>query len=540
DLALDLGDPNAALAHAEDGLADLHHHPDPDLSWKLQWRRAQALRALHRDREALAAFVQAVSDADDLRKGSLGYRLDTTFVGDKLELFGAAIELACDRHDGTSAARIIELVKARALAATMSIPPEQRAGRGTVETEFDELSMRIDALSFQQYADRATKETVLERRALLARRRDVVERLRIADPRWRAMSEPVAFDVGRTLERLADGDRAALTLHHRDNKIVAVLLKDGRARVASTRLPDRVIEAVDAYTANLRRSRPDEFAFDLSTEGGVGWRDLVPAVLAEDALSAGTLLVVPHGRLHLLPWAGLETGDGRAFQRTAVGLLPNLTALTVLDAETTTGAVALIGDPDYRDLSRYQALPEAGAEIGEIAALYRSRRKPVRGRDATEAAFWALTERDGAERCVLHVVCHADLDATDPLTSGLILTRSRVDAGEIALRRIPCPEVVLSACSTAWRPDRAENLELTGDDALGLVASFLEAGARFVLASLPPVLDNAARAFATGWHRHRLAGASPLQAVRGVQEELIRRADLPVWSWIGITGYGCR
>ncbi|WP_170047067.1 CHAT domain-containing protein [Couchioplanes caeruleus] len=99
---------------------------------------------------------------------------------------------------------------------------------------------------------------------------------------------------------------------------------------------------------------------------------------------------------------------------------------------------------------------------------------------------------------------------------------------------------MLSACSTGWRPSEAETLPLTGDDALGLVASFLEAGARFVLASIPPALDEAAFAFAVAWHRHRLGGASPLAAVRATQLELLKRADLPPWSWVGITGYGCR
>ena len=100
---------------------------------------------------------------------------------------------------------------------------------------------------------------------------------------------------------------------------------------------------------------------------------------------------------------------------------------------------------------------------------------------------------------------------------------------------------MLSACSTAWRPNRAEDLPLTGDDALGMVAAFLEAGARFVLAALPaPVPDRVAREFAVGWHRHRLGGASPLGAVQAVQRELLARPGRPAWAWIGFTGYGCR
>ena len=543
DLALADGAPKVALVHVDTGLADLDGYPDADLSWKLLLRRGRVLRDLGRASEALAAFDQAASHVDDLRKGSLGYRLDTTFLGDKLELFAEAIELACAQGDGQAAARFVELVKARALAATMSIPPPRRTGRGPDEIAFDDLSTRLDALAFQSYAGAATVQSVQERRALLVRRRDVIERLRIADPRWRAMSQPPPFDLDALLGRLADGDRAALTLHRRDDVVVAVLLHEGRTRVARRVLAPSTVEALRVRTANLRLRKPDDFLFDPAEEPGVGWPDLVPPELADAALATRTLLVVPHGELHLVPWAGLEVSQGeRVFERTTVGLLPNLTALTVLDIDAEPSRVALIGDPDRSGLRGVPELPEAGVEIDEIAALYPGRllSKPLRRRAATERAFWGLADRAGADAAVLHVVCHGDVDATEPLASGLVFTDSRVEAAEVAMRRLPFRDVVLSACSTGWRPDRAEELPLTGDDALGVVAAFLEAGARFVLASVPQVLDQAGRAFATAWHRHRLTGVSPLEAVRATQLELLERSDLPVRSWVGIAGYGCR
>src|SRR5439155_1921909 len=141
----------------------------------------------------------------------------------------------------------------------------------------------------------------------------------------------------------------------------------------------------------------------------------------------------------------------------------------------------------YTHLTSYHDLPQAGPELADIAAVYGPRLlAPPRTRtDATEAAFWELTGRDDAGQAVLHVACHGVLDADEPLSSGLLLTGSKVDAGELVTRRITTPEVVLSACSTGWRPQTTHGLELAGDDVLGLTASFLEAGARFVLVSVP-------------------------------------------------------
>jgi CHAT domain-containing protein len=101
-------------------------------------------------------------------------------------------------------------------------------------------------------------------------------------------------------------------------------------------------------------------------------------------------------------------------------------------------------------------------------------------------------------------------------------------------------EVVLSACSTAWRPQSTRDLNLSGDDALGLPASFLEAGARFLLASIPPVRAKAAHAFTVAWHRHRRAGQSPLQAYRTVQLDSLAAQPDMVYAWAGMTAYGCR
>jgi CHAT domain-containing protein len=180
-----------------------------------------------------------------------------------------------------------------------------------------------------------------------------------------------------------------------------------------------------------------------------------------------------------------------------------------------------------------------------VAALYGERvvRKPVTGRGATEAAFWALAEA-AWPNALLHYSGHGSLEASEPLASGLVLTGSTVDAAEVLEHRLPYDEVVLSACSTAWRPqttrDRNRELKLAGDDALGLPASFLEAGARFLLASIPPVRDKPAHAFTVAWHRYRRAGRSPLQAYRTVQLDAFAAQPDTVYAWAGMTAYGCR
>ena len=289
DLDRQRGAAGDAIGQADRGLAILAEHPNSDLSWRLHLRRARALAAAGRTAEALDAFLSGASVADDLRKGSLGYRLDTTFLADKLPIFTEGTLVAAERRDGVAAARLIEFVKARALTATLSIPPSARGPRGADEAAFDAVSERLDALEYLEYAGTATVDTARERATLLVRRRELAERIRIADPRWRGLSAPIEFDVDAVLARLADGDRAALTLYLLGSEIVGVLLHDGRARVARMPLTEDTRDALRRYTENLQAWQPDEFLFDLSAETGVGFEALVPAELRAAALAATTL-----------------------------------------------------------------------------------------------------------------------------------------------------------------------------------------------------------------------------------------------------------
>jgi CHAT domain-containing protein/tetratricopeptide (TPR) repeat protein len=539
------GEPHEALAAADDGLRDQATYPDLELAWKLRWRRARALTALGRRAGAIRAFRAGMSDADRLRMAPLGYRLDTTFVRDKLPMAHDAVDTAIAAADAPAAAWFVEIVKSRALSATISLPRDPAASRTPLEAQFDILSQHIDALAFAQYSGTADAAGLEERLRLIAQRDTLLEQIRIHDPRWRTMTEPPPIDLDEIRARLGP-TRAALVLQHRTDgeagQIVAALINAAGVVAAEHDLEPETTAAITKFAENLRRARPNEDLFDLSTEEGIGVEHLVPTEVVDGLGAAETLVVVPHGVLHLLPWACLTVGPQRLFERCAVGILPNLASLPLLDDDPATGSsVALIGAADYSGLTKYGVLTESPLEIADVAALYAGHvvGEPATGRRATEVAFWALAEAARPE-AVLHYSGHGSLEASEPLASGLVLTESTVDAAELLQHRLPYVEVVLSACSTAWRPQSTRDLNLSGDDALGLPASFLEAGARFLLASIPPVRAKAAHAFTVAWHRHRRASQSPLQAYRTVQLDSLAAQPDTVYAWAGMTAYGCR
>jgi CHAT domain-containing protein len=254
--------------------------------------------------------------------------------------------------------------------------------------------------------------------------------------------------------------------------------------------------------------------------------------------------VIPHGALHLLPWAALPWRGQRLFERLPVSVLPNLACLTALQGGfTNPPQAAILGAPDYARVG-LTSLDGAREELRTVAEIYTDSAgligKPLTGAAATEPAFWELTRAPQARGAILHLACHARFENEEPQHSALQLADGQVDVAEISAARLNFEEVILSGCNTGQRALKVQGVELTGDDILGLPGAFLEAGVRSVLVSIPPASDSAAIRFMALYHEERSAGRTPLCALRTVQVSMLAEGLHPIDTWIGFTLYGAQ
>jgi CHAT domain-containing protein len=513
---------------------------DPDLAWRLDWKRGTALEALGRVDEALASYQDAVSTVDRLRPAPLGYRLDNALVADKLPLFRAGIALAARLDRAEVCCVLIELAKARMLTRLLATRRQPPPATDPNEREFVAINDRLDALEYAGYRSfRHDPQQAGQRSTLLKKRLELLERIRIHDPRWRTLRQPPPFDPARIQRILADRSATALTLFLDGQEVYAVLLDGSATAVAKHTLTPAVYQALKRYNRNLTDPDPQDELFDPAQALGLRATDLIPADLLARAAAAATLLVIPHGALHCLPWPALTVKGDRLFERCAVGMLPNLQLIQTLARPLTAEPVAaLFGVPATAREKRLGPLAYAQEELRELAALYQGRLvagTPITGVDATPAALTSLAARPDGAGGILHIACHATAVPDEPLASGLLLETGKLDAAEISDLRISFDEVVLSACSTGWRPERVGDLALVGDEMLGLPAAFLEAGAASVLVSIPPPRDEAAYAFSVRYHTARAAGLTPLAALRDTQ---LAMRDDPGPTWVGFVVYG--
>lgn len=538
-----LGDSDAALQLVGESIQDLERrHFDPDALWRSQHLQARIWSDRGDRASALKAFRDAVGTIGELRRAPLGYRLDSTYLADKKELFSRAIAEAALAGQAGDCCRFMESIKSRTLTAVLSIPRSGAETSADLGGQFDALTRQLDALEYQAYRCGWTAERRSAHHALLGTRTALLERIRIGDPRWRSLSQSPPLDLDRVLKVLAERSQAALTLYYDPPDLTGVLLADRDIIGARLKLQGDLPAKLADYAKNLQKPQPDLFKHDLSVEFSIRAEDLIPPPLLARAVTARSLVVVPHGLLHLVPWAALVHEGRRLFQRLPVGILPNVASVAADASFSTPRSVALLGVAEYPGLEALKDLPSARGEMEDIAGLYRDAGVAVRGpsldADATERAFRTLAESVSGPGNLLHLSCHGTIVPNEPMSSGLLLFDAKLDAAELARDPLPFDEAVLSACSTGWRPMQVDDIVLTADEILGIPAGFLEAGVRAVLVSIPKAEGKAARALTTHYHRRRAAGDSPLFALQAAQRSLLESGTAP-GAWVGFALYGC-
>ncbi len=515
-----------AVRAAQDALQGYN---DPEAEAKAFEALGDSQAALGQEAAALDAYEQAASGFDWLRRAPLGYRLDSLALLPRLPLYRRAIALAARLGDGPAAARFIESIKSRQLAATLAVP-----GGGGADSE---LTRRLDLLNQQLAGVGYSGGGELPLAQLVAERQALLERIRIEEPRWRTLTEAPPIDVAAWCSRLAAVGQAALTLHLDGSRLTAVLLQGTGCHVASRELAPEL----SATLSRLRQPAPTaagEVAALDEAAAGIELADVLPDGLLTVALAAGNLLVAPHGPLHLLPWPLLKVDGAPAFQRLAIGVAPNLAGLSHAAPAAAPRGVLAVGVS-----SQHHADIDAEAECRAIARRYADAGlvadATLVGAKATRAALLARLHGPVQPGVLLHLACHGEFDLDDPMSSHLALADGRVDAASIVRGRLAYDEVLLSACSTGRRGLAQGGVELSGDEIIGLAGAFLEAGARSVLVSLCPTADQAALELMQQVHAERIAGHAPRQALQRAQQQMAADGIFPPGQWGGFVVFGC-
>jgi len=242
---------------------------------------------------------------------------------------------------------------------------------------------------------------------------------------------------------------------------------------------------------------------------------------ALDGRSPRSLAIAPAGPLARVPWAALPLPDGRALCECAeVVVVPGLRlGLSWRSARAPSGAPLVVA-ADAGELAAVE--PETAA----LLAAY-PRATVLAGAEATADRFLALAP----EAAWIHFAGHGGWRAGAPHESGLRLHDRWLLAGELADLSLAANWVTLSACHTA----RA--LVRPGAEWFGLSRSFLQSGARAVVAAQWDVEDGPTATLMADLYP-RLAGGAPLaRALAAAQSAQRQRGSNPL-DWAGFVAFG--
>jgi CHAT domain-containing protein len=140
-------------------------------------------------------------------------------------------------------------------------------------------------------------------------------------------------------------------------------------------------------------------------------------------------------------------------------------------------------------------LEDADREVAGVLGVHPAARG-LAGEDATASAV--LDALDGA--ALAHVAAHGSFRSDNPQLSALRLADGPLTVYDLETLRTPPAALVLTAC------DVGLSRVHSGEEVQGFAAALLTLGARAVAASVAPVADDLAAAFAVDLHRELHVG----------------------------------
>jgi CHAT domain-containing protein len=251
----------------------------------------------------------------------------------------------------------------------------------------------------------------------------------------------------------------------------------------------------------------------------LGERLLAPLAARLRAMGVGSVTLVPGGQLSLLPFhAAGYTVDGQELvflDEFQVTYAPS--ALAAAYARQKVAGFNLVSAPALvvgNSLPITQdPLPFAAAEAEMVASLIAREVTSLLDMEATAPAVWEAMHANQ----LIHFAGHARFTPRFPQLSGMamadrkMITLEDIRAMQLANARL----VVLSACHTGLN-----DFHELPDEAIGLPAGFLEAGAAGIVTTLCPVSDTATALLMLAFYRRVISGAPPAEALCQAQRWL--------------------
>jgi tetratricopeptide (TPR) repeat protein len=490
--------------------AGRQRHRGPALSRAVGWQ-AEALRAeMTGDfRRLLSACRCGLNVIDEHRSG-----LGSSELQALASMHGAELAALGQRHAlQLGRPRLLLAWSERWRATALAVPAVRPVDDGLLQADLvalrDITGRLIAARARGQPSGTLPREQLRLERAVRARA------LTARGAGRPGGAAPAAFDVRALLDEL--GDDRLIEIADVDGELYLLVCGGGRVRRYAAGPKTRAFRAFDFARFRLTRLAHGssglfpEQSLDLLRQVG---RKLEEALLGQAVrqLGDGSVVLVPPGGLHAVPWGLLPSLQGRV-----VSVAPSasawLRARRLLNGVDRGGVVLVYGP----------GLAHAGEEVAQLADVYAGDGDvSVLGGGTADVAR-VLAAIDGAR--LVHIAAHGSFRADSPLFSALQMDDGPLTAYDLEhLGRAP-RRMVMSSC------DSGRGATAGTDELLGLVSALIPLGTAGLVASVVPVNDAAAVPLMAALHRYLRRGASLAEALRDAQQDLGSEPEAAACGW---------
>jgi len=492
--------------------ASRHRSRGPALQRAQAWHGEALIRWANGDRRgATAAARTALRVMEEHRDGLGATDLRAHAAGHRVEVAEFGLRMALD---GDRPARVLEWAE-QGRASHLMLRPVRPPSDPDLAVALSEL--RATASEIFRLRGAGGNVGPLQRRQVALERQIRDHHRRLPPEQGISPSRPL---TARALSESL-GDAALIEFVHLDGTLHAVTVTGGRVRLRRLGSAAQAAELIDKALFALHRLARKQ-ANDASTAAAralladTGARlDALLLRPVADWTAERPFVLVPTGPLQSLPWSILPSCAGRPVTVTPSAALWH----AGLRGDRSGGHAMVAAGP---------GLPGADAEAEAVAALHRV--TALAGPAATVEAVTALL--DGAK--LAHLAAHGHIHPNNPLFTSLRFADGPLTVYDLKQLRHAPQLVVLAAC------DMGRPTVRSGDELLGLSATFLALGTRHVIAPMVSVPDAETAPLMIAFHRFLASGVPVASALAQAQQQLGGTHPAAIAAAAGFVSIGTR
>jgi CHAT domain-containing protein len=457
--------------------------------WQIAYGLARCAEMLGDAQEAFLHYREAIEIVAGLRSRLMNEEMSSSLYDQAAQLYTDVLRLAIAQGATELALEVCESQRALVFQDMLQeqVSRDRTGGQGVLRAE---LARLVEASNLMMGASAEQLDEALEEYGdllLRARKSESIEQ--------QVGASAKSFSLSELRHRLQAryGDDWSVVSYTINNDTLSIFTITPDAVQLEQRPFDRWLKhLIDLATREKSRHYvyTDLAAHDNDAQPWSLLQELaerlLPSYVQERLHEHHRLLIVPAGRLYVLPWAALRVDGMWLAERAIVQVAPALLMWQIRTERLSLDAPALLlGCHEFG--SRAHALRHVGDELKLVAGHWCGDSEKLLDKQATAQALLERAQDGGLARYgLLHIASHAHLLHTQGRMAHLKLWDRDLLLTEIMGLQLDGALTVLSAC------DGAAADVLQGDEALSLSWAFLSAGASGVLASLWKLNDELA------------------------------------------------